>query len=246
MVGDWRTNAPGPDFTKPPVPAPIAEMMVSAAVPKWLTMRSTPAPPELIVPPVKMVAATVAVGVIKIPPEVMTSVPETVTVPGVAELKRTEYVVELVIVPVTASVLFPAAQGATKVARPVMFPPPTAHVAPEACVAQPPRIPLVFVLLVLMVPVPEKSTAPPAVRVIAFSVNAIVPPAPMVETTAPTPLTVVPVNAWVFVPAAKPVAVSPPPLRTRAVFGKRFTPPAPLTAVKVSLMLPPAMFVAPP
>ena len=66
-------------------------------------------------PPVKIAVgpARVTKLEIKIPPEVIVSVLETVTVPGVAELKRTELVVSPVIVPVTASVLFPAAQGAT-------------------------------------------------------------------------------------------------------------------------------------
>ena len=120
----------------------------------------------------------------------------------------------------------------------------TAQLFPLPKVAQPPRIDVpVFAVMVLIVPLPEKSAAPPVVRVIAPNVTTMVPPAPMVELTAPTPLIVVPENVCVFVPAANPVAARLPPFRMRPVAGRMFVPP---TVEKFSAILPPLILVDPP
>src|SRR5689334_5673560 len=97
-----------------------------------------------------MVAAFAAVGVTRIPPEVMVLVPEIVTVEGISVLKRRLLVTAHVWVEVAVTVVLFAAAHVSFVkppaARPVTFPATapvpalTAHVAPAPWVAQPPRI----------------------------------------------------------------------------------------------------------
>ena len=144
-----------------------------------------------------MVAAAVAVGVMRTPPVVMVSVPEIVTVTGVAVLKRTLFVVRFVTVPaVVMSVLLPAAQvfavyDASAEMFPAVTPLPalTAQLFPPPKTAHPPKIDVpVFAVMVLIVPVLAKFTALPALRVIAPRAIVWTPVPVRVLVTLPTPL----------------------------------------------------------